>query len=286
MLQPSQGSIAVAACVLRTDRMLAGIRRCRQLARTSGAEPMQFAAINWSGDMQQGKPPTQRDPFAALRFRSASAPLRRRVFIIHFPASHCAGIRVTLPASHARSAPDALHAGFSALPSAVVAGALARSGPGRRTHAAPVRAGGHARAAPLRPGLAHRRAGGDGGAVAYRADRAGHQPRLLRPLEYRIRQSGRASAGRLGNPAAGRRRSGRRRDGTLGIARDPRPRHSRSDGTGAAQREPHSAADDLAQAGVLGGGDRYRWTVRRGRTDHRHRRRARLAARAAAAGHS
>ena len=77
----------------------------------------------------------------------------------------------------------------------------------------------------------------------------------------------------------------RRADGALRLAGDPRPRHPRGDGAGAAQREPHPAAHDVPQAAVGGDRDRHRRPVRRGGADHRHRRRARLAPRAVAARH-
>ena len=48
--------------------------------------------------------------------------------------------------------------------------------------------------------------------------------------------------GAVGDRGPGDRRPDRRRDGALRLAGDPRPRHPRGDGAGAAQREPHPAA--------------------------------------------
>ena len=61
------------------------------------------------------------------------------------------------------------------------------------------------------------------------------------------------------------------------VARDPRPRHPGGDGVDPHAPEPHRTAGRRRQTAVGRGGHRYRRTVRRRRTDHRHRRRVRVA---------
>ena len=109
------------------------------------------------------------------------------------------------------------------------------------------------------------------------AHRIRHEHRVLQRFSTAARVAGRPSPRLARGLRAGARRHHRRAHGALRLEGDSRPRHSRGDGAGADQREPHPAAHHVPQAAVGGDRDRHRRTVRRRRPDHRHRRRARLA---------
>ena len=85
------------------------------------------------------------------------------------------------------------------------------------------------------------------------------------------------------DPRPGRGRNRGRRDGALRIGGDPRARDPRGDGAGALQREPHPRAAHVPEAAVGRDCHRHRRPVRRRGADHRNRRRARFARRAASA---
>ena len=105
-----------------------------------------------------------------------------------------------------------------------------------------------------------------------------HRPRdqhfVLRPLLHRIRLARQQSPrlARFVYPAD--RRRDRRSDGAVRIESHSRPWHSRGNGAGPAEREPHSGASDIPQAAVRGDFHRHRRSVWRRGSDHRDRWRA------------
>ncbi len=64
-----------------------------------------------------------------------------------------------------------------------------------------------------------------------------------------------------------------------GSSKDQRARHSRGDGSGAGQSQPHRAPSRDSEADFRRDCDRHRRTVRRRRSDHSDRRRSRFACR-------
>jgi hypothetical protein len=111
------------------------------------------------------------------------------------------------------------------------------------------------------------------------ADRFRHERVVLRAMDVRGGVTGRQSPRHRCHRRADPGWTDRRGDGSMGFGGNSRTRDPRSDGAGALQPEPHPRARHVLEAAFGGNRDWNGRAFRRGRSDHRHRRRARIRAR-------